>query len=122
MDKRIGSDKDILLLKADLFAKSVYESTKKFPKDELFGITSQLRRAALSVPLNIIEGYARISSKDHRRFLEIALGSVKEAKYLIYFSFEQKLINNSEKEKLLDLGEEISKLLWTKIKTLRSRS
>lgn len=119
MDKRVGSDKDIILIKADELAKYVYNVTKTFPRDELFGITSQLRRAALSVPLNIIEGYARISKQDHRRFLEIALGSTKETKYLIYFSFEQKCLKENDKEKLLDLADEISRLLWSKIKTLR---
>ncbi len=119
MDKRVGSENDIILIKADELAKYVYKVTKSFPKDELFGITSQLRRAALSIPLNIVEGYARISKQDHRRFLEIALGSTKETKYLIYFSFEQELIKESNKEGLLDLADEISRLLWSKIKTLR---
>ena len=120
IDSRIGSENDILLAKADELAKEVYRVTKNFPKDELFGITSQLRRAVLSIPLNIVEGYARISKQDHRRFLEISLGSTKETKYLIYFSFEQNLIKISDKEYLLNLAEEISKLLWSKIKTLRA--
>lgn len=120
IDSRIGSENDILLIKADELAKEIYKVTKNFPKDELFGITSQLRRAALSIPLNIVEGYARISKQDHRRFLEISLGSTKETKYLIYFSFEQNLIKISDKEYLLNLAEEISKLLWSKIKTLRA--
>ncbi len=120
MDKRIGSENDIILIKADKLAKDVYRITKTFPKDELFGITSQLRRAALSVPLNLVEGYARISKQDHRRFLEIALGSAKETKYLIYFSFEQDLIVENNKENLLELADEISRLLWSKIKTLRA--
>lgn len=119
MDKRVGSENDIILIKADKLAKEIYRITKTFPRGELFGISSQLRRAALSIPLNLIEGYARISKQDHRRFLEIALGSAKEAKYLIYFSYEQKLIQEKDKENLLDLGDEISRLLWSKIKTLR---
>jgi four helix bundle protein len=119
MDKRIGSEKDIILIKADKLAKDIYKITKTFPKEELFGITSQLRRAALSIPLNLVEGYARISKQDHRRFLEIALGSTKETKYLIYFSFEQDLIKETDKEFLLNLADEISRLLWSKIKTLR---
>ena len=119
MDNRVGSENDIILIKADKLAKEIYKITKTFPKEELFGITSQLRRAALSIPLNLVEGYARISKQDHRRFLEIALGSTKETKYLIYFSFEQKLVQEKDKESLLDLGDEISRLLWSKIKTLR---
>lgn len=120
LDKRVGLSNDVVLLKADEFAKKAYIATRDFPKEELFGITSQLRRAALSVPLNIIEGFARISRQDHRRFLEISLGSVKESKYLIYFAFEQKLIPERKKEDLLNLGEEVSRLLWHKISTLRN--
>lgn len=119
MDKRVGSAKDILLGKADIFAKNIYKFTRKFPKDELFGLTSQIRRAALSIVLNIIEGYARISRQDHRRFLEIALGSTKEVKYLIYFAFEQGYIPERDKEKLLEDGDELSRILWAKIQTLR---
>jgi len=54
---------DILKNKADIFAFEVYKITKKFPREEIYGITSQLRRAALSVILNYIEGYARIGDK-----------------------------------------------------------
>ncbi|PJB19449.1 four helix bundle protein, partial [Candidatus Falkowbacteria bacterium CG_4_9_14_3_um_filter_36_9] len=58
--------------------------TRSFPKDELYGITSQLRRAALSVILNYIEGYARKRDKVYKNFLEISYGSLKEAKYLLH--------------------------------------
>ena len=119
LDKRVGSEKDLLLMKADLFTKYTYKVTKSFPKEEIFGITSQLRRAALSIPLNIIEGYARLSRQDHRRFLEISLGSTKESKYLIYFSHEQGLLSSEDKEYLLNAGDELSKMLWHKIETLR---
>lgn len=83
----------ILLKKADSYAHSVYELTKQLPKDELFGLTSQLRRAALSVPLNIIEGYARQSTKVQVQFLHVSYGSLKESQYLINFAVEEKLLN-----------------------------
>lgn len=119
LDNRVGSEKDLLLVKADAFVHKVYKTTKTFPKEELYGLTSQLRRAALSIPLNIIEGYARVSRQDHRRFLEISLGSTKESKYLVYFAFSQKLLASDDKEILLNDGDEISKMLWRKIETLR---
>lgn len=118
IDKRIGNENDVILQKADELATHVYLDTKKFPKDELFGLTSQLRRAALSVPLNIVEGYGRIGRNDHKHFLEIALGSMRETNYLIYFAYKQSYLSIEEKEALLNLGDYIVKMLWKKIHTL----
>ena len=73
---------DKLRQKMDNFAHSVYKITKDFPKEEMYGVISQLRRAALSVILNYIEGYARRKDKVHKNFLEISYGSLKEARYL----------------------------------------
>jgi four helix bundle protein len=72
--------------KADELALESYKLTKKFPKDELYGITSQLRRAVLSVPTNIVEGYARKGDKELARFVNISLGSLAEVEYLLSFS------------------------------------
>ncbi len=66
---------------ADQFAHRVYDLTLKFPKEELFSLTSQLRRASLSVPCNIVEGFGRNSKKELHRFLAISLGSLAEAGY-----------------------------------------
>ena len=78
-----------LVKKMDGYAHAVYKLTKNFPREELYGITSQLRRASLSVALNFIEGYARFRNKVNKNFLEISYGSLKESKYLIEFSFEE---------------------------------
>ena len=67
---------DKLKIKMDEFAHFVYKITKKFPKDELYGMTSQLRRASLSVILNYIEGYARIRNKVYLNFLETSYASL----------------------------------------------
>lgn len=118
IDRRIGNENDIILKKADELATRIYTLIKAFPKSELFGLTSQLRRAALSVPLNIVEGYGRIGRNDHKHFLEIALGSLRETNYLIYFSWKQNYISESEKESVLELGDYIAKMLWKKTNTL----
>jgi len=112
---------NILLEKADKLAWAIYTLTKQFPKGELFGMISQLRRAALSIPLNIIEGFARYSLGDHCRFLEIAYGSLKETKYLLYFSLREEYITQKEYEEIIKLAEEVGKMLWKKIQTLRKK-
>lgn len=96
----------------DSFVFKVYEVTRNFPKEELYGLTSQLRRAALSVILNYIEGYARQRKLVLRNFLEISYGSLKEAKYLIYFSARQGYLDESKEKELLDLAEKIGAMLW----------
>lgn len=77
----------------------VYKITKKFPKEELFGITSQFRRAVMSIMLNYVEGYARrkgINCKVYKNFMEISFGSLKESKYLLFFCFEIGYITKEE--------------------------
>lgn len=120
-DIRVGPINDLLFTKADDLAQCIYELTYFFPKEELFGITSQLRRAVLSLPLNITEGYARRSEQDYRRFLDIAYGSLKEVKYLLYFSNKRKILSNLNYNKTLEMADELSRLLWKKISTLRAK-
>ena len=66
---------------ADETAILIYQATRGFPKEEIYGLTSQMRRAAISVPSNIVEGCARESQADYLRFLEIAFGSLRELHY-----------------------------------------
>ena len=70
--------------KADELALLVYRQSGSFPADERFGLRAQLRRAALSIPTNIVEGSARDSRKDYVRFLDMALGSAAETAYLLH--------------------------------------
>lgn len=104
--------------KIDKFVHMVYKCTRSFPKEELFGITSQLRRASISVMLNYIEGYARGKEKVHRNFLEISYGSLKECKYLLYFSYTEKYLEEKNYKELLKLSEEIGAMLWGIIKKI----
>ena len=84
---------------ADELAYKVYQVTRTFPKDEIYGITSQLRRAALSIPTNIVEGYARKGDKELSHFVNISLGSLAEVKYLLYFSSRLGFLSTEEFEK-----------------------
>ncbi len=108
-----GTRKNPLFIKADLLAKEIYKISKNFPKDEMYGLTSQLRRAALSVILNIIEGFARQSPNEYRRFLLISFGSLKETQYLLSFAQEQNYLSEIEYRQTYSISEEVAKILWT---------
>ncbi len=106
----------------DKFVHRVYDATKGFPKDELFGVTSQLRRAALSVVLNYIEEYARNGEAMFKHFLDISFGSLKESDYLIQFSFERKFMDEKSYNELKDIADKIGAMLWGTIRNLKSRN
>lgn len=78
------------------FALDIYKITSKFPKEEKYGITSQLRRAALSIPANIVEGKGSSSFKKLSNFLDISRGSAQEVEYLLLFSKDLGYINQEE--------------------------
>ena len=98
--------------KADELAKAVYRATKDFPKEELYGLTSQLRRATLSVPTNIVEGYARKGKKELLQFLNMALGSLAETEYLLDFVLSLGYFKQDEHKNLQDLRQYVGNLLW----------
>ncbi len=102
----------IVWQKADQLAFDIYKLTERFPKSELFGITSQIRRAALSVPTNIVEGYGRKSKSEFSRFMDIALGSLAETEYLMEFSKKLGYIK-TDTTITESLIEEVSKLIWS---------
>ncbi len=97
---------------ADDLAYRVYCTTSRFPKEEIYGIRSQLRRAALSVPTNIVEGYSRRGDKELSRFVNIALGSLGETKYLIMFSCKLGYLNYSEHQQLWEVAGNLGRKLW----------
>lgn len=104
--------------KMDDYAHEVYSATKKFPKDELYGIISQIRRSSLSVVLNYIEGYARKKILVRINFLETSYGSLQESKYLLDFSFKEKYLDKDYFDSLDKKAEEIAKMLWSEISSL----
>lgn len=98
----------------------VYSVTKNLPKDELYGLTSQLRRAAVSVPSNIAEGNARTSSGDYLRFLSIARGSNSEVEIQLLICVRLDYLLEEDIKTALGLCEEIGKMITTMIKKIRN--
>ncbi|MBO4550714.1 MAG: four helix bundle protein [Bacteroidaceae bacterium] len=82
------------------FVKTVYAVTKQFPEDELYGLTSQFRRAAVSIAANICEGYRKLSRADKLRFLNIAQGSLEECRYYIVLSYDIEYIDQATHDRL----------------------
>ena len=97
---------------ADDLAYRIYQATLGFPKEEIYGITSQLRRAAISIPTNIVEGYSRHGDKELTRFVNIALGSLAETKYLLSFSKKLGYLADLEYQSLSRAANELGQRLW----------
>ena len=91
------------------FVLMVYQAVSAFPAYEQFGLSSQFRRAAVSIPANIAEGYRKISKADKLRFLNISQGSLEECRYYIRLSFDLNYINEQIKN---ELTESIEKVSW----------
>lgn len=89
----------------------IYSATKKFPKEELFGLISQMRRCAVSIPSNIAEGNGRFGKKEHIQFIRIAFGSGSELETQILLSKDLKYISQLEYDKLNILLSEVMRML-----------
>ena len=94
--------------KAHQFVLSIYRFSETFPKREIYGLTSQIRRAAISIPANIAEGFKKKSKADKARFMNIAQGSIEECRYYIILA---KDLGYGENKDLMSQLEEVSKLL-----------
>jgi four helix bundle protein len=89
-----------------------YKLTRNFPREELYGVVSQLRRSSLSVILNYIEGYARIGEATYKNFLKISYGSLHESKYLLEFSAEEQYLSQEDCQKAIAMADRIGAMLW----------
>jgi len=122
MNDKIKSYEDLIVWqKADQLAYNVFSLVKKFPKEELYGLISQIKRSSLSVPANIAEGFARGSQKDFLRFLYIAWGSLVETEYFLKFSHKLDYITFKELENNLNLTQEIGKMLNGLVKSIKNK-
>lgn len=122
MDVQIRSFRDLgVWKKAMELVAMVYDITKGFPPDERFALSSQLKRAAVSVPSNISEGYGRNSTADYIRFLPIALGSLYELETQLELSIRLEFVEMSHAKEALEFCEEIEKMLISLIQKLNAR-
>ncbi len=103
--------------KAHAFVLKVYRLTENFPKHELFGLTSQLRRAAVSVPANFAEGFKKIGKADKLRFYNIAQGSLEECRYYLILT---KDLNYGDIQQLKSDATEVSKMLESYMQKIRN--
>ena len=106
--------------KAIGFADLVYNHTRHFPADERFGLTNQMRRAAVSISSNIAEGTSRLSQADFARFIEIAMGSVFEVVSQAFVGRRQDFLNQESFRALYTAAEEIGRMLSGLRKSLAS--
>jgi len=104
---------------ADQLALAVYKRTKNFPREEVFGLTSQLRRAAVSIASNIVEGCARRSESDYLRFLDMAYGSAREVEYQVSLASRLGYLTKEDSKSLDALCCETSKVLNGLLRALR---
>ncbi|WP_347839153.1 four helix bundle protein [uncultured Draconibacterium sp.] len=98
--------------KGRVLVKEIYKATHTFPQDELFGITSQMRRAAVSIPANIAEGCGRNSDKELSRFLDIANGSAFELETLVILSLDLEFLSQDKFEEFDYNLNEIQKMIF----------
>jgi four helix bundle protein len=106
--------------KAHLFTVKVYTATKIFPKDELYSLTNQIRRASSSIPANVAEGCGRNSNPDFAKFLNIALGSANEAEYFLLLSKDLGYLLEDSYLEMSILINEIKGMLISLINKVRS--
>lgn len=98
---------------------SIYQKTGGFPKNELYGLISQIRRCAVSIPSNIAEGYGRNSTGDYLRFLQIALGSLYELQTQVEISFNLEYLLKNDFDEFYQQSREIERMLSSLIQKLK---
>ena len=119
MEKEIKSFRDLLIWQRGIqLVKEVYEETRNFPKEELYGLTNQIRRPAISIPSNISEGHIRQHKSEFIQFLSIAIGSLAELETQILIAKELGYISNERMEYLINQMNSIGKMIRGLMKKL----
>jgi len=119
---KIRSFKDLKVWQKGVdLVEMIYKVTRTFPKEEIYGLSAQLRRAAVSIPSNIAEGFGRYHNKEYKQFLHVALGSCAEITTQIIIAERLQFIEKSVSERVLSQADEISRMLMSLIKKVRAR-
>jgi len=119
----MASFSDLLVYKkAFALAMEIFELSKRFPKEEMYGLSSQVRRSSTSIPSNIAEGYGRDSNKDYLKFLNIAISSLFEMQTQIEIAYNLKYINEIQFNKISEESKEIERMLSSFIRKIRERN
>lgn len=117
---KIKNYKDLIVWQKSIdLVVEIYKTTKDFPREELYGLISQIRRASVSIPSNIAEGYMRFYRKEYIKFLLIALGSCAELETQIILAEKLGFLKVSEKEIIADRINEINRMIMGIVKKLR---
>lgn len=117
--ENVGYKKLNVYIKANELTLLVYRITKKFPREELFGLISQIRRGAVSIPANIVEGYGRRTAADKLQFYYIARGSLNELEYYIDLSSDLGYLTEADCASLQSLRNDVGRLLNGFIKSIK---
>ena len=119
---KIKSYRELLIWqKSILVVTNIYKLTRDFPKEELFGITSQMRRCAISIPSNIAEGFGRNSQGDFKRFLNISLGSIYELQTQIEISQNLEYLNTENYKYLMESCVELEKMMNSLVSKIKAK-
>ena len=119
---KIKNYKDLDIWKRSIkLVEDIYRLTKSFPKEELYGLTSQMRRAAVSIPSNIAEGFTRLHDKEYKQFLYISLGSCSELSTQLIIASRLKYFDVNKVEQLLKEIDEICRMTMSLIKKLNTK-
>jgi len=120
--KQVKTYRDLVVWQKSMaLVTEIYKQTKSFPKDETYGLTSQMRRCAVSIPSNIAEGYGRNSTMDYIRFLRVAAGSLYELQTQIEIAFNLCYLSKVELDKMYESSREIERMLSSLTKKLNDK-
>ena len=119
MTEKIKNFQDLRIWQKGIeVVRDIYILTKKFPKEELYGLTSQMRRSAVSIPSNIAEGFRRYHNKEYKQFLYIAMGSCAELETQIIITYELDYLDDTNKIKIIEKLKYICRMINQLIKKL----
>jgi four helix bundle protein len=119
MNNKIRTYRDLDIWKKSMqLVKKIYNITDKLPKIEIYGLSNQMRRSAISIPSNVAEGFRRYHNKEYRQFLYIALGSCAELETQVTISKELNYIKESEEKDILEFTDHIGRMISNLIKKL----